>query len=75
MTAFHNLRIGTRLALAFAIILLLALISTWLGLQAASDNALASQAMMADPLLKERTASDWYHQTSVTCRPHRHHRQ
>jgi methyl-accepting chemotaxis protein len=66
MTALSHLRIGTRMALAFAIVLFLSIISTWLGVQAASDNADASQAMMADPLTKERTAADWYTQTSVT---------
>ena len=66
MKALSHLRIGTRLALAFALVLLFSIISTWLALSAARANADATAEMMASPLTKERVASDWYTQTSVT---------
>ena len=60
MTFFSNLRIGTRLTLAFAIVLGLTLISSAVGLMSAHKNAEATRIMMQSPLAKERLISDWY---------------
>ena len=55
-----NLRIGSRLAAAFAIVLALSILSTAYAMMAARANARATQGMMAQPLAKERMMSDWY---------------
>ncbi|MDB5958812.1 MAG: hypothetical protein JWP59_106 [Massilia sp.] len=55
-----RLRIGTRLGLAFGIILLLSIISTGYALSAARAGAEATRHMTALPLAKERLVSDWY---------------
>ena len=64
--SLSNIRIGTRLALGFAIVLVLAIISTSFALLNAVHNADATKRMMAEPLARERLASDWFTQTSVT---------
>jgi len=60
MTFFSNLRIGTRLAVAFAIVLGLTVVSTAIALVSARSNAEATRVMMQSPLAKERLISDWY---------------
>jgi methyl-accepting chemotaxis protein len=60
---FHNMRIGSRLALAFALILILATIATGSALFAARASAEATETMMAVPLAKERMVSSWYTNT------------
>lgn len=60
---FHNVRIGTRLAFAFALILVLATIATGSALLAARSSAQATEQMMAVPLAKERLVSSWYTMT------------
>jgi methyl-accepting chemotaxis protein len=60
MTFLPNVRIGTRLAIGFAIVLALSIVSTGYALMNASANAEATKRMMAVPLAKERIASDWY---------------
>jgi methyl-accepting chemotaxis protein len=57
---FRHMRIGSRLALAFALILVLAAIATAAALLTARANAEATEKMMADPLAGERLVSDWY---------------
>jgi methyl-accepting chemotaxis protein len=57
---FHHMRIGSRLAAAFALILVLAIVSTAASLLTARANAEATEQMMAAPLAKERVVSDWY---------------
>ncbi|NHZ62766.1 methyl-accepting chemotaxis protein [Massilia genomosp. 1] len=57
---FPNVRIGSRLAIAFAIVLVLSIVSTAYAIIAARDNARATELMMAQPLSKERLVSDWY---------------
>jgi methyl-accepting chemotaxis protein len=57
---FHHMRIGGRLAIAFALILVLATIATTSALLTARANAQATERMMADPLAGERLVSDWY---------------
>jgi len=66
MNALSNLRIGTRLAIAFTIVLVLSTISTWFAVDTARDNANATSAMMKEPQTRARAAADWYTQTSVT---------
>ncbi|WP_077003508.1 methyl-accepting chemotaxis protein [Variovorax sp. KK3] len=60
MKSFSNLRIGTRLALGFGVVLLLTLLSAAFALVSASRNAEATRVMMQSPLVKERLISDWY---------------
>ncbi|UOD30818.1 MCP four helix bundle domain-containing protein [Massilia violaceinigra] len=57
---FPNVRIGSRLAIGFAIVLVLSILSTGYAMLAARDNASATERMMANPLAKERMMSDWY---------------
>ncbi|HEX8613247.1 MAG TPA: methyl-accepting chemotaxis protein, partial [Telluria sp.] len=57
---FPNVRIGSRLAIGFAIVLVLSIVSTGYAIVAARDNASATERMMAQPLAKERMMSDWY---------------
>jgi methyl-accepting chemotaxis protein len=57
---FRHLRIGTRLAAAFALILILAIVATASALLTARANAQATERMMDMPLHKERLVSDWY---------------
>ncbi|MTV40753.1 methyl-accepting chemotaxis protein [Duganella radicis] len=60
MNALSQMRIGTRLAIGFAVVLLLAILATSVALVNASTNAQATRAMMEQPLAKERLVSDWY---------------
>ena len=60
MHALSHLRIGTRLAAGFALVLLLSVISTSYALYSAHVNADATRQMMEKPLAKERLVSDWY---------------
>ena len=60
MKFLSNLRIGTRLALGFGLVLALTLISCAFALISASKNAEATRQMMESPLTKERLISDWY---------------
>jgi methyl-accepting chemotaxis protein len=66
MSFVSRLRIGARLSLGFAVILILSIVSTGFALRNAMQNAHATRLMMAEPLARERLASDWYTQTSVT---------
>jgi len=60
MKFFSNLRIGNRLALAFAVVLGLTVVSTAIALVSSLKNAEATRVMMESPLAKERLISDWY---------------
>jgi len=60
MTFLSHLRIGTRLAMGFAIVLLLAIFATSAALVNARASAEATKQMMEKPLAKERIVSDWY---------------
>jgi len=55
----RHVRIGSRLTIAFALILVLATIATASALLAARANADATEKMLAVPLTKERLVSDW----------------
>jgi methyl-accepting chemotaxis protein len=60
---FLNLRIGTRLALGFGLILILSILATSFSLLTARAGANATEQMMQVPLAKERLVSDWYMMT------------
>jgi methyl-accepting chemotaxis protein len=55
----RHIRIGSRLTIAFTLILVLATIATASALLAARSNAEATERMLAVPLTKERLVSDW----------------
>jgi methyl-accepting chemotaxis protein len=55
----RHMRIGSRLATAFALILVLATVATASALLTARTNADATERMLAIPLTKERLVSDW----------------
>jgi methyl-accepting chemotaxis protein len=58
-TFLRHVRIGSRLTIAFGLILVLATIATASALLAARANAEATERMLAVPLTKERLVSDW----------------
>ena len=60
MNFLSNVRIGTRLAIGFTLVLALSVASTTIALIHARQNAEATRLMMAEPLTKERITSDWY---------------
>ena len=60
MNILSQLRISARLALGFAIVLLLSVLATGVALYNARANAEATKLMMAKPLAKERIVADWY---------------
>jgi methyl-accepting chemotaxis protein len=60
MGYFGNMKIGRRLALGFGIILVAASIVVALGVWRLQGIAAATDAMMQQPLTKERLVSDWY---------------
>jgi methyl-accepting chemotaxis protein len=55
-----NLKIGTRLAAGFALVLLLTILMTIVGISHMQTVAGATRDMMQQPLAKERMVSDWY---------------
>ena len=57
---FSSLRIGQRIALGFAAILLLTIFGLVAGLQQLSSVAHQTRTMMDNPLAKERLIADWY---------------
>jgi len=60
MQFLSQLRIGSRLAAGFGIVLLLSAIGTSYALYHSNETATATRAMMERPLAKERIVSDWY---------------
>ena len=68
MNVFSNFRIGTRLAAGFAVVIVLSVVSTLIGiwqLHAVSETA---RQLMEKPLVKERMAADWYRNTYASIR-------
>jgi methyl-accepting chemotaxis protein len=55
-----NLKIGTRLAAGFGLVLALMMLMTVIGIRHMSTVATATRDMMQQPLAKERMISDWY---------------
>lgn len=60
MNNANKLRIGTRMAIGFAIILILSFLSTGVALWRLQSVAEATHTMMQQPLAKERMIADWY---------------
>ena len=60
MKFLHHIRIGTRLGVGFAIVLLLSILASAIALVHARQAADATHAMLDGPLAKERIVSDWY---------------
>ncbi len=60
MTTLSRIRITSRLAIGFAVVLLLATIATSYALVTTRHSAEATKTMMASPLAKERIVADWY---------------
>ena len=60
MRFLSNVRIGTRLAIGFILVLALSVASTGFALYQARQSAEATRLMMEKPLAKERLTSDWY---------------
>jgi len=60
MKIFTDLRIGQRLGVGFALVLLLSLLTMAISLWRLQLVADATRAMMQDPLAKERLISDWF---------------
>jgi methyl-accepting chemotaxis protein len=58
--SLKNLRIGSRLGIGFATILVLSLAGTASALYTARTNAEATTSLMQQPLAKERLVADWY---------------
>lgn len=56
----RNLPIGTRLGVGFGLVLLLATLSSGIGLWRLSEVAANTRAMMQEPLKKERLTEEWY---------------
>ena len=54
-----NLKVGTRMGIGFAIILVLSVVSTVIGISNLRQVAMATEHMMEMPLVKERLVSDW----------------
>jgi methyl-accepting chemotaxis protein len=59
MKFLYNLNIGHRLALGFAVVLGLSILTTVIGILKLNDVAGAAEAMLDQPIRKERLASDW----------------
>ena len=68
MNLFSNLRIGTRLAAGFALVILLSVVSTLVGMWQLHTVAETARQMMEKPLVKERMAADWYRNTYAAIR-------
>ncbi|MEO8839164.1 MAG: methyl-accepting chemotaxis protein, partial [Herbaspirillum sp.] len=60
MNLLPDVRIGTRLGVGFAIVLVLLLVSTSFALFNARSNAAATKDMLQNPLVRERVVSDWH---------------
>jgi methyl-accepting chemotaxis protein len=60
MNMIGNMRIGKRLTLGFAVILAFSIVITAIGIWRLQVVSEATQAMMAQPVLKERLIGDWY---------------
>ncbi len=56
----NKLNIGKRLALGFALVLALSLITTIVGVWQLQKASLATHGLIEQPLTKERLISDWY---------------
>jgi methyl-accepting chemotaxis protein len=60
MSLLKNVKIGQKITIVFAFILLISTLITGVGLWQQNKAAAATQQLMAVPLAKERMVSDWY---------------
>ncbi|HYD95587.1 MAG TPA: methyl-accepting chemotaxis protein, partial [Noviherbaspirillum sp.] len=60
MKAFAQLRVGSRLAIGMAVILVLSFLATGMALWRLHEVATEVRTMMQEPLTKERYVADWY---------------
>ncbi|RYE77185.1 MAG: hypothetical protein EOO80_11320, partial [Oxalobacteraceae bacterium] len=65
MNFVTNMRIGSRLALGFAIVLGLSIVITIIGILNLNAVADAAERMLDQPIKKERLASDWSRNINV----------
>jgi len=56
----QDLQIGARLGIGFFVVMLVATISSSIGLWRLSEVAASTKAMMQEPLTKERMTEEWY---------------
>jgi len=59
MNLFSSMKIGQRLALGFAVVLFLSIITTVIGILKLNEVADAAEQMLDEPIKKERMISDW----------------
>src|SRR5688572_23509074 len=60
MNMFTNMRIGNRLGLGFAVIVVLTIVITSIGVWRLYTISQTTRYLMTVPLAKERMISDWY---------------
>lgn len=65
MKFLANMKIGQRLALGFAIVLILSIVTTAFGIIKLNAVADAAERMLDEPVKKERLISDWNANISV----------
>ena len=65
MKLFSSMKIGTRLALGFAVVLAFAVLITGIGVWQLNALSNATREMMQEPLSKERYISDWSRNINV----------
>jgi methyl-accepting chemotaxis protein len=65
MNSLKNLKVGTRLALGFAVVLAFSILTTVVGVMQLDNIAAEAESMLALPIQKERDASDWNRFISV----------
>jgi len=59
MNLLSNLKVGQRLALGFAIVLILSILTTVIGIVKLSAVADAAQGMLGEPVRKDRLINEW----------------
>ena len=68
MNPLQKLRIGTRLAAGFAVLIVLSVASTLIAMWQLNALSETARQMMEKPLVKERMAADWYRNTYAAIR-------
>jgi methyl-accepting chemotaxis protein len=65
MNLLKNMKVGNRLALGFAIVLVFSILSTLFGMIQLNTLAREAEEMLAQPIQKERYAADWNRNIAV----------
>jgi methyl-accepting chemotaxis protein len=65
MNFFKNMKVGSRLALGFAIVLAFSVLTTVFGIMQLNAIAASAEEMLALPIQKERYAADWNRNIAV----------